>query len=69
MARAIIARGAEYFNSWDEEVTARHTDAATQSLLERIQVDRAEPPLAVADTLAQFGRDPEFGAALLVQSR
>jgi hypothetical protein len=68
MARAFIDRGAGYFISWDEEVTASHTDDATSVLLDRIVIDRVEPSDAASETMTEVGPDPEFGSRLHVVS-
>lgn len=63
-ARAFIERGAETFISWDETVTASHTDAATSLLLEHLLIDGLSPAEAVGETMAELGPDPVFGSSL-----
>jgi len=63
-ARAFLERGASAYVSWSEFVSAPHTDAATERLLELLTSD---VPLkdAVAQTNAEIGPDPAFGSQLL----
>ena len=65
MARAFVARGAQAFVSWDREVTAEHTDAATGALLSNLLGQHLDLPEAIARTMQQTGADPVFGARLL----
>jgi len=65
-ARAFVDRGASAFISWDEEVSAEHTDAATERLLEKMLVERLPVEDAVAQTAAEMGPDPVYGAQLKV---
>lgn len=64
-ARAFVERGAESYISWDETVTADHTDAATSALLEHLLVDGLSPTEAVDQTMAELGPDPLFGSRLV----
>ncbi len=64
-ARAFIERGAETYISWDETVTAAHTDAATSALLEHLLIDGLSPAEAVERTMAELGPDPVFESRLL----
>jgi hypothetical protein len=65
LAKAFEQRGAKEFISWDASVTAAHTDAATQTLLNHLIADGLEPKQAVARTMTEVGPDPSFGAHLL----
>jgi hypothetical protein len=65
MARAFLDKGAAHFVSWDDEVTAEHTDAATERLLQHLVGDRLPSREAVSETMAEVGPDPVFGAHLL----
>jgi hypothetical protein len=66
LANAFIAKGARMLIGWDQLVTAAHTDSATQGLLEHLLSGRQEPRLAVAETMGEFGPDPDFGGRLTV---
>jgi hypothetical protein len=63
-AQAFLARGAEAFVSWSKPISASHTDAATQRLLELLLVRRLSVPEAVARTAADLGPDPLYGGEL-----
>ncbi|MEX2245809.1 MAG: hypothetical protein WEC75_03900 [Dehalococcoidia bacterium] len=67
MADAFLARGASAFISWDDEVTAYHTDAATERLLEHLLSPKDIPAReAVVRTMEDVGEDPAFGARLFL---
>jgi hypothetical protein len=65
-AQAFLDRGASAFVSWSRAVSAAHTDAATLRLLEKLVVDRLPVGEAVAQTAAEVGPDPSYGAELRV---
>jgi hypothetical protein len=64
MAQAFLEKGAASVVSWDDLVTASHTDEATTELLERVLSDGEAVETAVAGTMATIGADPSFGAKL-----
>ena len=64
MARAFEARRASSFVSWDESVTATHTDAATSVLLRHLLEHQLPAREAVDRTMAEVGPDPSYGARL-----
>jgi hypothetical protein len=63
MAEALVERGAARFISWNDLVTASHTDRATLRLLPLLLAGRNATD-AVAETMASLGPDPAFGASL-----
>ena len=63
-AQAFVDLGAKMYISWDESVTASHTDRATSVLLQHLLVERKPPGDAVALTMADVGPDPLFGSRL-----
>jgi len=65
LARAFMFKGATHFVSWDASVTAQHTDAATEKLLQYLFGQGAGLQEAVTNTMADVGPDPAFGAHLL----
>lgn len=65
-ARAFLDRGAEAVISWDSDVSASHTDVATERLLELLVAEGLTPEEAVAQTAAELGPDPSFEAELRV---
>ena len=67
-ARAFLDRGAQSFVGWSDDVSARHTDAATERLLERLLTQGLDLEEAVAQTGAEIGPDPWYGGELHVLS-
>jgi len=68
MAEAFIQRGAGEVVGWDRSVTAEHTDAATERLLQHMVVDGLSTKEAVARTMQELGPDPAFDSQLLFYS-
>lgn len=64
-AQAFLSRGAESFVSWDQPVSADHTDLATERLLGYLYQDELSVADAVQQTMAEVGPDPVFDAELL----
>jgi hypothetical protein len=64
-AEAFIEKGANIYFGWDRSVSAGHTDAATERLLEHLLTGELSPEAAVARTMAEVGPDPEFDSVLL----
>ncbi len=64
LARAFVGKGASQFISWDDAITAEHTDRATAALLHHLLAGQLPPKEAVAQTMAEIGPDPEFGGRL-----
>ncbi len=65
-ARAFLDRGAEAVISWNKDVSAAHTDATTERLLQLLALDGLTPEEAMAQTAAELGPDPSFEAELRV---
>lgn len=65
-AEAFLERGAGAFVSWSDQVSAGHTDAATERLLERLLFDGLTVAEAVRETAAEVGPDPVYDAELRV---
>jgi hypothetical protein len=65
-AEAFIEKGAGSFVSWTGKVSASHTDAATERLLQHLLVEKLPTPEAVEQTMAEVGPDPEYDSILLV---
>lgn len=63
-AEAFIGKGASSFISWDQFVTATHTDTATQLLLKHLLDNGLSPVQAVDQTMLEVGPDPHYGAVL-----
>lgn len=65
MAEAFIDRGAGAFVSWDQPVSAGHTDTATEELLRLYLSDGLEMERAVAGAMDEVGPDPTYGSRLV----
>lgn len=63
-AEAFVHKGANAVVGWSGLVSAKHTDAATESLLRHLLADGLSIRDAVAQTMAEVGPDPEFGSVL-----
>jgi hypothetical protein len=61
--------GATSYISWNETVTAPHTDQATEALLRHLLVEQKSPADAVALTMADLGPDPVYGSRLVAYPR
>ena len=65
-AQAFLDKGASAFVSWSRSVSASHTDVATERLLRKLLIDGLPVGDAVAQTAAEVGPDPVYGARLRV---
>jgi len=65
MAEAFIRRGADAFVSWDDLVSATHTDAATESLVENVVVEGLSVADATEATMGELGPDPYYESTML----
>ncbi len=65
-AQAFLDKGAQAFVSWSQPVSAGHTDAATQRLLEKLLLEGLDASAAVSQTAAEVGRDPFYDAELRI---
>lgn len=63
-AKAFVEMGASTYISWDETVSASHTDAATEVLLQHLLIEGKAAADAVALTMVDVGPDPFFGSSL-----
>ncbi len=63
-AQAFLNKGARAFVSWSLPVSASHTDASTQRLLEKLLTDGLSVGEAVTRTAAEVGPDPRYGGEL-----
>jgi hypothetical protein len=62
MADAFVKKGAKTYVSWDQEVTAGHTDAATCGLLQHFLIEKQTLNRAVQITEGETGLDPIYGS-------
>jgi len=65
-AQAFLDKGAQAFVSWTRPVSASHTDAATERLLERLLIEGQPTSEAVRQTAAELGPDPAYEGELRV---
>ena len=65
-AQAFLDRGASAFVSWSRPVSAAHTDAATERLLENLLFEGLNAAEAVDRTAAEIGPDPTYNAELRI---
>ncbi len=65
-AQAFVDLGAKTYISWDQSVTAPHTDRATEVLLRHLLLESKPPGDAVALTMADVGPDPVYNSRLRV---
>lgn len=64
-AQAFIDKGAKTYISWNETVSASHTDDATERLLRHMLVEKQSSTDAVAQTMSEVGPDPTYGSKLV----
>ena len=65
-AQAFLDKGADAFVSWSLPVSASHTDAATERLLENLLLEGLTTADAVSRTAAEVGPDPFYKAELRI---
>lgn len=66
--QAFLNKGASAFVSWSDQVSASHTDAATEKLVQRLVIENKPARAAVDETAADVGPDPAYGAELRLLS-
>jgi hypothetical protein len=64
--KALVDKGAKAVIGWDGLVSATHTDAATERLLQYLVVDGRTMGQAVQKAMADVGTDPSYGNSLQV---
>jgi hypothetical protein len=64
-ATAFLQKGARAYIGWDGLVSAPHTDRTTIQLLKRLLVEEKPIGPAVAQTMKDVGREPEYESTLL----
>jgi hypothetical protein len=67
-AEAFSAKGAKAFIGWDSNVSAEHTDKATERVLQLITAEGLSPADATAQTMSELGPDPYYGGSLVARS-
>ena len=66
IGQGFLDRGASAFVSWSKPVSASHTDATTQELLEKLFLEGLDAATAVSETAAEVGPDPFYEAELRI---
>lgn len=64
LATTFIEKGARIYISWDDSVTAAHTDQATAELLRNMLIERQTVETAINNTMEKIGPDPEYKSRL-----
>jgi len=64
MAEAFIEKGAKVYISWNEMVSASHTDQATTQLLKHLITEKQTIKNAVTETMKEVGPDPTHKSLL-----
>jgi hypothetical protein len=65
-AAALVEKGARAVVGWTNLVSADHTDAATERLLEYLLTKGLTTEQAVARTMTEVGPDPSYGSVLRI---
>ena len=69
MAKAFVEKGAKAYISWNQPVSASHTDAATTYLLKHLVTEKERIKQAVYDTMSEVGLDPAYNSVLCYYPR
>jgi len=64
MAQSFIRKGASIYIAWDASVVLNYIDGATPFLVEELCSDELTVEEAVARTMNEKGRDPQYGSVL-----
>ncbi len=64
MAEAFVQMGAKVYISWDQWVSASHTDQATIQLLKHLLTEKQTIERAVTETMKEVGPDPADNSIL-----
>jgi hypothetical protein len=65
-AAAFVEKGAKAVVGWTNLVSADHTDAATERLLQHLLAEGLTAKEAVAKTMTEVGPDPSYGSVLRI---
>ncbi len=63
MAQAFIDKGASVYIGWSASVCLDYVDKATENMVEELIVNRTPVELALSQTVAKVGLDPEYNAS------
>ena len=65
MAEAFIQKGAKVYISWNQPVSASHTDLATIHLLQHFLIEKRTVKEAIQETYKDVGADPVYKSLLI----
>ncbi len=65
MAKAFMEKGAKVYISWNQPVSASHTDTATTQLLKHLLTEKQTIEQAVTETMKEVGPDPTYKSLLI----
>jgi hypothetical protein len=65
MAEAFIQKGANAYISWNNSISASHTDQATICLLQHLITEKQTINQAIDNTMKEVGPDPSYKSVLL----
>jgi len=65
MAMAFVEKGAKVYVSWNQAVSASHTDLATTRLLQHFLMEKLTLKESVQETFKEVGADPAYESLLI----
>jgi len=65
MAEAFVEKGAKAYISWNQPVSASHTDTATTQLLQHFLIEKLTLKQSVQETFKEVGFDPVYNSLLI----
>jgi len=65
MAEAFVEKGAKVYISWNQQVSASHTDLATTHLLQHLLTEKLTLKESVKETFKEVGLDPAYKSLLI----
>jgi len=65
MAEAFVEKGAKVYVSWNQPVSASHTDTATTQLLQHFLIEKLTLKQSVQETFKEVGFDPIYKSLLI----
>jgi len=65
MAEAFRQKGAKVYISWNQPVSASHTDLATTTLLQHLLIEKLTVKQAIQETFKEVGADPAYRSLLV----
>jgi len=65
MAKAFVDKGAKVYISWNQQVSASHTDLATTHFLKHFLIEKRTVKEAIQETYKEVGPDPTYKSLLI----